>query len=61
MQQKKNKKIFAYFFLFLLIGSINNKNFNNIQVPKIKEIHISGLDVDEATLSKSINERVIMK
>lgn len=50
MQQKKNKKIFAYFFLFLLIGSINNKNFNNIQVPKIKEIHISGLDVDEANL-----------
>lgn len=55
MQQKKNKKIFAYFFLFLIIGSINNKNFNNIQTPKIKEINISGLDANEtASLSKDL-------
>ena len=50
MQRQKNKKIFIYFFLFLIIGLINNKDFNNIQSPKIKEIIISGLDVDESIL-----------
>lgn len=50
MQRQKNKKIFIYFFLFLIIGLINNKNFNNIQSPKIKEIIISGLDADESIL-----------
>ena len=47
MPQKINKKIFLYIFLFLLIGSINNKNFNNFDYPKIEQIYISGLSDDE--------------
>ncbi len=50
MQQQKNKKIFIYFFLFLIIGSINNKHLNSFKTPKIKEINISGLDKDERIL-----------
>jgi len=47
MPQKINKKIFLYIFLFLLIGSINNKNFNDFDYPKIKQIYISGLSDNE--------------
>ncbi len=50
MLQKKNKNILIYFFLFLIIGSINNKNLSNIEIPKIQEIHISGLNINESNL-----------
>ena len=44
MQQQKSKKILLYIFLFLIIGSINNKNFDDLEFTKIKEISVSGLD-----------------
>tara|TARA_Y100000389_G_C17419236_1_gene495657 strand:- start:950 stop:1615 length:666 start_codon:yes stop_codon:yes gene_type:complete len=44
MPQQKNKKIIIYFFLFLMIGTLNNKNFNSIHFTKINEITIKGLD-----------------
>ncbi len=44
MQIKKSKKILLYFFLFLIIGSINNKNFTNLNFPNINKIIVSGLD-----------------
>ena len=47
MLKQKNKKILLYFFLFLFIGTLNNKNFNNIKFPIIKEINIIGLDESE--------------
>ncbi len=46
MLQQKSKKILIYFFLFLIIGSLNNKNFNSFNFPKIKKIEINGLDID---------------
>ena len=44
MPQQKSKKIIIYFFLFLMIGTLNNKNFNSIHFIKINEITIIGLD-----------------
>ena len=47
MHQQKGKKILIYFFLFLLMGSINNTSLNKIQLEKIKNIKISGLHKKE--------------
>ena len=47
MHQQKGKKILIYFFLFLLVGSINNFSLNTIQLENIKHIKISGLDENE--------------
>ena len=40
MHQRKSKKILIYFFLFLIIGSLNNKNLINVNFAKINEIYI---------------------
>tara|TARA_B100001027_G_scaffold171466_1_gene122904 strand:- start:721 stop:1392 length:672 start_codon:yes stop_codon:yes gene_type:complete len=47
MHQQKGKIILIYFFIFLIVGSINNNSLNRIQLEKIKNIKISGLDEDE--------------
>ena len=47
MRQQISKKIFLYFSLFFLLGTINNKFFNDFNLPKIKNINISGLDKNE--------------
>ena len=44
MPQAKNKKILIYFFLFLMIGTFNNKNLNFEDLIKIKKVSIQGLD-----------------
>ena len=44
MPQRKNKKILIYFFLLILVGSINNHSINNLKFEKIKNINIFGLD-----------------
>lgn len=44
MPQQKSKKILTYFFLFLMIGTLNNKNLNNIDLTKVNEIVVTGLD-----------------
>ena len=44
MLQKKSKKIFIYLFVFLIIGTINNKDINKINFTKISKITVSGLD-----------------
>ena len=40
MQQRKGKKILIYFFLLLLVGSINNINLNTLELPNINNINI---------------------
>ena len=45
MQQRKSKKILIYFFLLLVVGSINNINLNNLKFQKINDINITGLDI----------------
>ena len=55
MQQRKSKKILIYFFLLLVVGSINNINFNSLKLRNIIDINISGLDInDKSTLLKQI-------
>jgi cell division protein FtsQ len=55
MQQRKSKKILIYFFLFLVVGSINNVNFNGLKLQNINNINIIGLgNKDKSNLIKQI-------
>ena len=55
MPLQKSKKILIYFFLFLLIGTLNNKNLSNFNKLKIKKIEINGLDTnDNSELFKNL-------
>ena len=56
MHQQKSKIIIIYFFLFLLVGSINNNSLNRIQLEKIKNIKISGLGESE---NKNLLENIL--
>ncbi len=47
MHQQKGKKILVYFFLFLIVGSINNTVLTKIRFEKIKNIKISGLNQNQ--------------
>ena len=47
MHQRKSKKILIYFFLLVLVGSINNNSINNLKFEKIKNINIFGLDKND--------------
>ena len=47
MHQQKGKKILIYFLLFLIVGSVSNTSLNKIQLEKIKNIKISGLDENQ--------------
>ena len=55
MHQRKGKKILIYFFLLILVGSINNINFSSIKLKEIDNIKILGLgDKDNSILLKEI-------
>jgi cell division protein FtsQ len=43
MRQRISKKIFIYLFVFLLVGTLNNKNISKFQIPKINNFIIFGL------------------
>ena len=47
MHQRKSKKILIYFFLLILVGSINNNSINNLKLEKVEKINIFGLDENE--------------
>ena len=55
MQQRKSKKILIYFFLFLVVGSINNISLNNLRLNKISFIKVSGLGEKE---NLSLSEKI---
>ena len=56
MHQQKSKKIIIYLFLFIIIGSLNNKNLMNFKFTKINEISIEGLDeISTQKLIKNLN------
>ena len=50
MQQLKSKKILLYFFLLLIVGSINNINFNSLKLQNINNIDITGLDIKDKSI-----------
>ena len=47
MHQRKSKKILIYFFLLILVGSINNNSINNLKLSKVKNINIFGLEKND--------------
>ena len=47
MLLSKDKKILIYLFLFVFLGSINNKHFTNIEIFKIKNLKLDGLNEKE--------------
>ena len=55
MHQQKGRKILIYFFLLILVGSINNIELNGLEFKKIKDINVIGLaDDDNAILLDEI-------
>ena len=55
MHQRKSKKILIYFFLLLLVGSINNIDIHNLKFLSVKEINVTGLENEEnLIISKKI-------
>ena len=44
MQQRKSKIILIYFFLLIILGSVNNLSLSKIKFNKVENINISGLD-----------------
>ena len=50
MQQRKSKKILIYFFLLILVGSINNINLSDLKLHNINDINIIGLDIKDKTI-----------
>ncbi len=43
MHQRKSKKLFIYFFLLIIISSINNISLKNLEFQKVRNIEVSGL------------------
>ena len=55
MHQRKSKKILIYFFLLILVGSINNINISNLKFQSVKNINVTGLEnEDNSIISKKI-------
>ena len=47
MPQSKSKKILVYIFLFLIIGTLNNKDLYKIKLKKTNQINVSGLSEEK--------------
>lgn len=54
MHQQINKRIILYFFLFIILGTLNNKDLVNLELPKINSINIKGLDINSDQLVKDL-------
>jgi cell division septal protein FtsQ len=55
MHQRTNRKIIIYLFLFIILTSVNNFKYINLQLFKIDLINISGLnDVENSNLYEKI-------
>ena len=57
MHQRKGKKILIYFFLLLLVGSINNIGLSNLNFKEIDNINVVGLnDYENVILLQKIKD-----
>ena len=59
MHQRKSKKILLYFFLLIILGTINNHFLNKVGLPKLENIKVLGLNED--TNKKIINDLIYLK
>ncbi len=55
MPQQVSKKILVYFFLFIIFGSLNNKNLAQLKFPNIERIKIEGLEIKDKEFQKSLD------
>jgi len=56
MHQRINKKILIYIFLFVLLGSLNNKYLSKIKLPNISHINVTGLnEIENQEIIESLN------
>ena len=55
MPQQISKKILVYFFLFIIFGSLNNKNLAQLKFPNIEKIKIEGLAIENKEFRKSLD------
>ena len=55
MPQQISKKILVYFFLFIIFGSLNNKNLAKLKFPNIEKIKIEGLEIENKEFLKSLD------
>ncbi|WP_440917360.1 cell division protein FtsQ/DivIB [Candidatus Pelagibacter sp.] len=47
MLQQINKKIIFYISLVIILGTFNNKNLTNFELPKINMVNIEGIELNE--------------
>ena len=59
MHQRKSKKILLYFFLFIILGTFNNHFLIKVELPKLKNIEVLGLNED--INQKIANDLIFLK
>ena len=57
MHQLISKKIIIYLLLFFLLGTVNNYSIVNFSLPKIKNVEIYGIDLNESAKIRNIIEK----
>ena len=55
MLQQINKKIIFYISLVIILGTLNNKNLKNFDLPKINMVNIEGIEFNDNEYLKIIN------
>ena len=55
MLQQINKKIIFYISLIIILGTFNNKNLKNFELPKINMVDIEGIKFNDNEYLEIIN------
>ena len=55
MLQQINKKIIFYISLVIILGTFNNKNLKNFDLPKINMVNIEGIEFNDNEYIKIMN------
>ena len=55
MLQQINKKIIFYISLVIILGTFNNKNLKNFDLPKINMVNIEGIEFNDNEYLKMMN------
>ena len=61
MHQLISKKIIIYLLLFFLLGTVNNHTIVSFSLPKIKNVEIYGIDLNESAKIRAIIEKSNIK
>ena len=61
MHQLISKKIVIYLLLFFLLGTVNNHTIVSFSLPKIKNVEIYGIDLNESAKIRTIIEKSNIK